>query len=179
MVHAANSWSSPPPLYSTFPGPDNHARTDPSNERTPLNSQTTRRSKCSYTLKIMIGLLLFIAFTWHCVNDYSNTHRTDVQERIRHREELDRLKRIEHEDKMRKAEKEREDRIIRYRESQVARREQNVQAKENAMREDEERRKRAGLTWQDLTPEKRCLSYEKRMYQAKLMNIPYGEGAQS
>ncbi|PBK66815.1 hypothetical protein ARMSODRAFT_345667 [Armillaria solidipes] len=117
MVHAANSWSSPPPLYSTFPGPDNHARTDPSNERTPLNSQTTRRPKCSYTLKVMIGLLLFIAFTWHCVNDYSNTHRMDVQERI-----------------------------IRARESAVARREQTIQAKEDTMREDEERRKRAGLT---------------------------------
>ncbi len=47
------------------------------------------------------------------------------------------------------------------------------------MREDEEHRKRAGLIWQDLTAEKRCLSYEKRMYQAKLMNIPYGEDAQS
>ncbi|SJL17537.1 uncharacterized protein ARMOST_21089 [Armillaria ostoyae] len=281
MDHAANPWSSPPPLYSTFPGPDNRPGTDPSNERTPLNSQTTRRPKCSYTLKVMIGLLLFIAFTWHCVNDYSNTHRTDVQERIRHREELDRLKRIEHEDtqrklaheredeerrlafeeekqwmkeqrakqdraiareeaqrklaheeeddkrrkqreredkaiedeearrkeahrqedeqrkrdqsqedeqrrraheeedKRRKAEMERKDRTIRARESQVACREQNVQAKENAMREDEERRKRAGLIWQDLTQEKRCLSYEKRMYHAKLINIPYGEDAQS
>ncbi|KAK0238349.1 hypothetical protein EDD85DRAFT_950568 [Armillaria nabsnona] len=123
MDRAANPWSSPPPLYSTFPGPDNHARTDPSNERTPLNTRTTKRPReCSYTLKVMIGLLLFMAFTWHLVGDYSNTHR---------------------------------------------------------MGEDEERRKRAGLVWQDLTPEKRCLSYEKRMYQAKLMNIPYGEDAQS
>ncbi len=70
----------------------------------------------------MIGLLLSMAFTWHLVDDYSNTHR---------------------------------------------------------MGEDEERRKRAGLVWQDLTAEKRCLSYEKRMYQAKVMNIPYGEDAQS
>ncbi|PBK91799.1 hypothetical protein ARMGADRAFT_1013598 [Armillaria gallica] len=100
--------------------------------------------------KVMFGILLFIAFTWLCVNVYSNTHRMNVQERI-----------------------------IRARESAVARREQTIQAKEDAMREDEEHRKRAGLVWQDLTPEKRCLSYEKRMYQAKLMNIPYGEDAQS
>ncbi|KAK0444664.1 hypothetical protein EV421DRAFT_2034719 [Armillaria borealis] len=278
MVHAAKPRSSPPPLYSAFPGPDNHARTDPSNERTPLNPQTTRKPReCSYALKVrvMIGLLLFMAFTWHLVDDYSNTHRTDVQERIRHREELERLKRIEfedtqrklaheredeerrlsfeeedrrrkeeilrdearredkaielekarqklahmkedeqrrlahekedrsrreererqdkeiehedeqrrraheEEDKRRKAEKEKEDRIIRARKSAVARREQTIQVKEDAMREDEERRNRAGLIWQDLTPEKRCLSYEKRMYQAKLINIPYGEDAQS
>ncbi|KAK0238342.1 hypothetical protein EDD85DRAFT_826443 [Armillaria nabsnona] len=311
MARAAEPRSSPPPLYSTFPGPDNRARTDPSNERTPLNPQTTRKPReYSYTLKVMIGLLLFMAFTWHLVDDYSNTHRTDVQERNRLRDESDRLKRIEHEDtqrrlayeredeerrsafeeekqwmkeqrerqdkanareearrklaheeeddtrrkqreredkaieleearrklahrqeeeqrrlshekedrkwreetaerekeiereeaqrkwdhwqedeqrrlgheeedKRRKAEKEREDRIIRARESLVARREQTIQAKEDAMREDEEHRKRAGLIWQDLTPEKRCLSYEKRMYQAKLMNIPYGEDAQS
>ncbi|KAK0207311.1 hypothetical protein IW262DRAFT_657680 [Armillaria fumosa] len=189
----------------------------------------------------MIGLLLLMAFIWHCVDDYSNTHRTDVQDRIRHREELDRLKRIEHEDtqrklaqerededrrlafeekkewmegqrerqnraiareeaqrkwnhqqedeqrrlaheeedKRRKVRQEREDRIIRARESAVARREQTIQAKEDALREDEERRKRARLTWQDLTPEQRCLSYEKRMYHAKLINIPNEEDAQS
>ncbi|PBK91788.1 hypothetical protein ARMGADRAFT_187603 [Armillaria gallica] len=151
MDRAANPWSSPPPLYSTFPGPDNRARADPSNGQTPLNTRTTKRLReYSYTLKVMIGLLLFVVFTWHLFDDYSNTHRTDVQEKI-----------------------------IRARESAVARREQTIQAKEDAMRQDEEHRKRAGLIWQDLTPEKRCLSYEKRMYQAKLINIPYGEDAQS
>ncbi|KAK0497517.1 hypothetical protein EDD18DRAFT_1104901 [Armillaria luteobubalina] len=198
----------------------------PSNEQTPLNPQTTKRSsRCSSLSKAIIGLLLLMGFIniWHFVNDYSNTHRTDVQDRIRHREELDRLERIAHEDKQRKlaqeredegrrlafareevqrkldyrqedeqrrlaheeedkrrtVQKEREDRIIRDREGLVARREQTVQAKEDAMREDEGRRKRAMLTWQDLTPEKRCLSYEKRMYHAKLINIPFGEDAQS
>ncbi|PBK91801.1 hypothetical protein ARMGADRAFT_993847 [Armillaria gallica] len=106
--------------------------------------------------------------------------REEAQRKQTHQQEDERRRRAhEEEDKKRKAEKEREDRIIRARESAVARREQTVQAKEDAMREDEEHRKRAGLIWQDLTPEKRCLSYEKRMYQAKLMNIPYGEDAQS
>ncbi|KAK0488470.1 hypothetical protein IW261DRAFT_351034 [Armillaria novae-zelandiae] len=271
MPHAANPWSSPPPLYSTFPGSDNGTGARPSNERTPLNPQTSKRScECLSVLKVMVGLLLLMAFIGHCVDDYSNIHRTDVQDRIRHREELDRLKRIEHEDTQRrqdheredeerrlafeeekewmkeqrekhdraiaheeerrklaheeeddrrkkqreredkvieleearrklahrqedeerrrahaeedtrrKVEKEKEDKIIRDRESLVARREQTIRVKEDAMREDEEHRKRAALTWQDLTPEKRCLSYEKRMYQAKLINIPYGEDAQS
>ncbi|KAK0497512.1 hypothetical protein EDD18DRAFT_156976 [Armillaria luteobubalina] len=244
MPPAANPWLSPPPLYSTFPGPDNGTGAGPSNEQTPLNPQTTKRSsRCSSLSKAIIGLLLLMGFIsiWHFVDDYSNTHRTDVQDRIRHREELDRLKRIAHEDTQRKlaqeredeerrltfeeekewmkeqrekqdraiareeaqrkldhrqedeqrrlaheeedkrrtVQKEREDGIIRDREGLVARREQTVQAKEDAMREDEGRRKRAMLTWQDLTPEKRCLSYEKRMYQAKLINIPFGEDAQS
>ncbi|PBK81448.1 hypothetical protein ARMGADRAFT_1091334 [Armillaria gallica] len=257
MNHPASP-SSPPPLYSTFPGPDNRPGTGPSNERTPLmNPQTTKRHReCLYTLKVMMGILLLLvlltASIWHFVDDYYNTHRTDVQER-------NRLRRIEHEDaqrnlvhkqvdeerrsafeeekqwlkeqrqrqerafareeerrklahekeddkrrkqrdredkaikdeearrksahkqedEQRMAEKEREDRIIRAREIIVARREQTIEAKENAMREDEERRKRAALTWQDLIPEKRCLSYEERMYQAKLINIPYGEDAQN
>ncbi|KAK0185028.1 hypothetical protein F5146DRAFT_213113 [Armillaria mellea] len=307
---ATPQWSSPPPLYPALPGPDNGAHPDPSNERTPLIPRSTKRpSEYLSILKIMVGLLLLMAFGWHCVDDYSNTHRTDVQERIRHREELDRLKQIqdedtqrrldheredeerrlafeeekewmkeqwerqdrtiareearrklaheeeddrrrkqregedkriqdeevrrqlayrqederrrsahqkedrkwreemaerekeiereeaqrkwdhwqedeqrrlahEGEDERRKAEKEREDRNIRNRESLVTRREQTVQAKENSMREDEERRKGAGLIWQELTPEKRCLSYEKRIYRAKLTNIPYGEDAQ-
>ncbi|KAK0207312.1 hypothetical protein IW262DRAFT_1420118 [Armillaria fumosa] len=144
--------SSPPPLYSIFPGPDDDdTSAGPSNGRTPLNPQTAKRpSECSSISKVMVGLLLLIAFIWDCVHDYSDTHRTDVQERN-----------------------------LRDRESAVAHREQTIQAKEDAIREDEECRKRAGLTWQDLTPEKRCLSYEKRMYQAKLLNIPYEEDAQS
>lgn len=222
-----------------------------------MNLKTTKRHReCPYILKVMMRLLLLLLLLMlaalHFVDDRSNTHRTDVQER-------NRLKRIEHEDaqrnlvhervdeerrsafeeekqwlkeqrqrqdrafareeerrklahdeeddkrrkqreredkaikdeearrksahkqedEQRKEEKEKEDRIIRAREIIVARREQTIEAKENAMREDEERRKRAALTWQDLTPEKRCLSYEKRMYQAKLINIPYGEDAQS
>ncbi|PBK66823.1 hypothetical protein ARMSODRAFT_1005909 [Armillaria solidipes] len=263
MDHSANPWSSsssPPPSYSTFPDDD----AGPRNEQTPLNPQRTRRfRKYSFsTLKALIVLLLLMGLTWHFVDDYSNIRRRDVQERIRHREELERLKRIEFEDaqrklaheredeerrlsfeeedrrrkeeilrdearrklaheeedderrkqreredkaieleetrrrlahmkedeqrrlahekedRIRREERERQDKEIEARVNLVLRREETIQAKEDAMREDEERRQRAVLTWQDLTPEKRCLGYEKRMYQAKLMNIPYGEDAQ-
>ncbi|KAK0457290.1 uncharacterized protein EV420DRAFT_1644039 [Desarmillaria tabescens] len=269
MDHSDNPWSSPPPSYSTFP--NNRPGTDhgPSNERTPLNQPKPKRiRKCSSTLNVLIVLLLLVAFTWHCVNDYSNIHRTDVQEKIRQRQELERLKRIEYEDAQRKQaheredeerrkvfeeedqwkrrerekqdreiereetrrklaheeeddrrrrEREREDKAIELEEKrrrlahmkedeqrrlahekedrerkeekgrwdreieqeERQRREHAIQAKEDAIREDEERRKRAGLTWHDLTAEKQCLSYETRMYHAELVNIPYGEDAES
>ncbi|KAH8800528.1 hypothetical protein DL96DRAFT_794672 [Flagelloscypha sp. PMI_526] len=48
---------------------------------------------------------------------------------------------------------------------------------ERDRREEEERqnkieRKKAGLRWIDLTPETKCLSFERRMYQAKLTHLP-------
>ncbi|KAG7443417.1 uncharacterized protein BT62DRAFT_330070 [Guyanagaster necrorhizus] len=240
MNYSSNPWSSsgsPPPRYNTFPDDD----AGPSNERMPLNPQKIQRFRKCSSLKAIIILLLLTGTIWHFIDDYSNIHRSDVQERIRHREKLERLKRIENEDAQRKlaheredeerrltfeeedqwrkeerekqdraiereeaqrkrrlqqeddqrrraheeednrrkVEKEREDRAIQAREILVARREQAVQVKDDAMREDEERRKRAALTWHDLTAEKRCLGYEKRMYHADLINIPYGEDAQS
>ncbi len=39
--------------------------------------------------------------------------------------------------------------------------------------------KRAGLVWWDLTAEKRCLGYGKRMYHAELLNVPAREDAQA
>ncbi|KAK0497521.1 hypothetical protein EDD18DRAFT_1104904 [Armillaria luteobubalina] len=140
MAPAATPSPSPPPLYSIFAEPDDDTSAVPSNGRTPLNPQIAQGpSECSSISKVMVGLLLLIAFVWDCVHDFSDTHRTDVQERN-----------------------------LRDRESAVARREQIIQAKEDAMREDEERRKRARLT---------C--YEKRVYHAKLINIPYEEDGQS
>ncbi|KAK0457289.1 uncharacterized protein EV420DRAFT_517511 [Desarmillaria tabescens] len=191
MDQFANPWSPPPPSYSTFP----NDRPGPSNEQTPLNHPKPKRfRRCSYTLKVLIVLLLLAAFTWHCVDDYSNTHRTDVQERIRHREELERLRRIEHEDAQRKQAHELEDEERRktFEEEDEWRRlahgaedEQRRLAHEKEDRERKEekeregRRKRAGLIWHDLTAEEQCLSYETRMYHADLMNIPYGEDAES
>ncbi|KAK0238354.1 hypothetical protein EDD85DRAFT_1021923 [Armillaria nabsnona] len=106
--------------------------------------------------------------------------REEAQRKQTHQQEDEQRWRVhEEEDQRWKVEKEREEKGIEARENLVSRREETIQAKEDAMREDEERRKRAVLTWQDLTPEKRCLGYEKRMYQAKLINIPYEEDAQS
>ncbi|KAG7443447.1 uncharacterized protein BT62DRAFT_1009263 [Guyanagaster necrorhizus] len=65
----------------------------------------------------------------------------------------------------------------RRREDAVARREDAVRAKEDAILADEERRERAELAWWDLTMEKRCLGYEKRIYHAELLNVPASEDA--
>ncbi|KAK0457256.1 uncharacterized protein EV420DRAFT_1549675 [Desarmillaria tabescens] len=120
---------------------------------------------------------------------------------MRRREEAERLKRIEDEDRQResahqqedqerrlaheeedrqwKVERESEERMIHARLVAVTHREETVRAKEDAILADEERRKHAGIMWWDLTAEKRCLEYEKRMYHAELLNVPAGEDAQN
>ncbi len=143
--------------------------------------------------------MAFLAF--HIVSDFTNTHRTDFQDRMRRREDAERAKRIKVEDEQRqhahqqedrerraaheeqnrkwKAEREKEERTLQAKSIAVAHREEVVRTKEGAIQADEERRKRAGLVWWDLTPEKRCVGYEKRMYHAELLNVPAGEDARS
>ncbi|PBK66814.1 hypothetical protein ARMSODRAFT_345652 [Armillaria solidipes] len=70
-------------------------------EQTPLDPQNTKRQrKCSYSLKILIVLLLTaLRVAWHWV-DSPNIHHTDVQEGIHHREGSERVQ--QHEDAQRK-----------------------------------------------------------------------------
>ncbi|PBK66754.1 hypothetical protein ARMSODRAFT_1021181 [Armillaria solidipes] len=169
-------------------------------ERTPLkvHIQATPTKR----LRIILGLIFIVAFlAFHIVSDYTNTHRTDFQDRMRRREDVERAKRFKDEDEQRKrahqqedrerraaheeedrswkAEREKEERSLQAKSIAVAHREEVVRAKEDAIQADEERRKRAGLIWWDLTPEKRCVGYEKRMYHAELLNAPAGEDARS
>ncbi|CCM02948.1 uncharacterized protein FIBRA_05063 [Fibroporia radiculosa] len=71
----------------------------------------------------------------------------------------------------------RDEESVRAREQSLIHREDELRAKEQAMHEDEERRIHARLVWKDLIAEKRCLSYEKRMYHAELVNVPVGAAA--
>ncbi|KAK0488427.1 hypothetical protein IW261DRAFT_1602358 [Armillaria novae-zelandiae] len=101
-------------------------------------------------LRLLAFILIAALFVHHVVGDYTNMNRTDVQERTLQAKSID-----------------------------LAHREEAVQAKEDAIRADEERRKRAGLIWWNLTQEKRCLGYEKRMYHAELLHLPADEDAQA
>ncbi|KAK0488426.1 hypothetical protein IW261DRAFT_1556892 [Armillaria novae-zelandiae] len=188
------TWGPPPPSYQAVA----HEEAGLVNERTPLRKDQTpdKRNWLRRLAFILIAALLM----GHVVSDYTNTNRTDVQDRLRRREDADRAKRIRDEDIRRKfgqqqedrerraaqeeknrrwkVEREREERAIQAKSITVAHREEVVQAKEDAILADEERRKHAGLIWWDLTAEKRCLAYEKRMYHAELLNVPAREDAQ-
>ncbi|PBK98305.1 hypothetical protein ARMGADRAFT_1008732 [Armillaria gallica] len=186
------SWSPPPPSYPHFsPGLVN--------ERTPLKQERTPDKRWGW-LQIVAFILIAALLACHVINDYTNTHRTDFQDRMRRREDADRAKSIKDEDLRRKfayqqedrkrraaheeedrnwkAEREREERTIQARSIAVDHREEVVRAKEDAIQADEERRKRAELLWWDLTAEKRCIGYEKRMYHAELLNITAREDTQ-
>ncbi|KAG7443442.1 uncharacterized protein BT62DRAFT_921934 [Guyanagaster necrorhizus] len=194
MYNSSRVWSPPPPSYRTV----RNEEAGLSDERTPLKPLATRGKRLA-TLKVLAFIFVVALLAFHLVSDYTNTNRTDVQDRIRRREDMERAKRIEgeelrrklahqqedkkrrlayeEEDKRRKVEREREERTIQARLVAVARREDAVWAKEDAILADEERRKRAELVWWDLTSEKRCLGYEKRMYHAELLNVPASEDA--
>lgn len=117
------------------------------------------------------------------MNDYNNTNRTDVQDQQRReaikKEDKDRQEAHDAEDRERKEEREREQQALQTRWLALARREEAVLAKEDAIRDNEERRKRAGVRWWDLAAEERCLGYDKRMYHAELVRVPAGENAQN
>ncbi|PBK66761.1 hypothetical protein ARMSODRAFT_1021185 [Armillaria solidipes] len=190
------SWSPPPPSYRTVPN-EEAGLVD---ERTPLIPERTTDKRWGWP-QILAYILIAALLACHVVSDYTNTNRTDVQDRMRRREDADRAKRIKYEDLRRKfaqqqedrerraaheeedrkwkVEREREERMIQAMSIAVAHREEVVRAKEDAIEADEERRKRAGLVWWDLTAEKRCLGYEKRMYHAELLNVPAREDAQT
>ncbi|SJL17484.1 uncharacterized protein ARMOST_21036 [Armillaria ostoyae] len=190
------SWSPPPPSYRTVPN-EEAGLVD---EHTPLMQERTTDKRWGWP-KILAYILIAALLACHVISDYTNTNRTDVQDRMRRREDADRVKRIrdedlrrkfaqqqedrerrvahEDEDRKWKVEREREERTIQARSIAVAHREEVVRAKEDEILADEERRKRAGLVWWDLTAEKRCLEYEKRMYHAELLNVPAREDAQA
>ncbi|KAK0431987.1 hypothetical protein EV421DRAFT_1742696 [Armillaria borealis] len=164
---------SPPPSYRSSPN-DETARVD---ERTPLkvHIQATPTKR----LRIILGLIFIVAFlAFHIVSDYTNTHRTDFQDRMRRREDAERAKRFKDEDEQRKHAHQQEDRERRAAHQEEDQRKLSGPKRMQSMA-DEERRKRAGLVWWDLTPEKRCVGYEKRMYHAELLNVPAEEDAQS
>ncbi|KAK0497563.1 hypothetical protein EDD18DRAFT_1331408 [Armillaria luteobubalina] len=138
------TWGPQPPSYQAVANEEAALV----NERTRLRQEQTL-NKCSWP-RILLAFILLAAFlVYHGVEDYTNLHRTDVQERK-----------------------------IQAREIAVAHREEAIRAKEDAIRADEERRKHAGIVWWDLTAEQRCLGYEKRMYHAELLNVPAREDAQ-
>ncbi|KAK0457277.1 uncharacterized protein EV420DRAFT_1765017 [Desarmillaria tabescens] len=193
---AARVWSPPPPSYHSIPNEEPGSI----NERTSLKPESTS-GKRSRRLQSLTFIFVVALLAFHLFSDYTNTNRTDVQDRMRRREDVERAKRIKDEDMRRKlaqqqedrkrrlaheeedrrwkVERESEERAIRTRTIAVEYREQAVRAKEEAIQADEQRRKRARLVWWDLTAEKRCLGYEKRMYHAELLNAPAGEDAQN
>ncbi|KAK0184988.1 hypothetical protein F5146DRAFT_1072963 [Armillaria mellea] len=188
------TWSPRPPSYQTVANEEGLI-----NERTPLKQEQTPEKRT--WLRILSFIFIAALLACHVVNDYTNTNRTDVQDRLRRREDADRAKIFrdedlrrklaqqqedrkrraahEEEDRKWKVERAREERTIQAKSIAVAHREEVVRAKEDAILADEERRKHAGLVWGGLTAEKQCLGYEKRMYHAELLNVPAKEDAQA
>lgn len=69
------------------------------------------------------------------------------------------------------------EKIFQGRKTALDTRQKKIDDKEREIKEEKDRRERAGLVWAHLTMHERCLEYGTRQYHAELLNIPQWEDA--
>ncbi|KAG7440316.1 uncharacterized protein BT62DRAFT_924104 [Guyanagaster necrorhizus] len=131
----------------------------PSDECTPLVPRATR-GKPLATLKVLASIFVVAFLAFHLVGDYTNTDHTDVQDRIRRREDMERAKRIEGEELRRKLAHQQEDK------------------KRRLAYEEEDKRREVEREREERTIQARLVAVARmRIYHAELLNVPASEDA--